>query len=230
LPTQQNHLIERLPGLERERLLAIAESVQLALAEVVYESGTLARHVYFPVDGFVSLSTTVDAHPGLEVGMVGREGMVGIPLALGVPRTPMRAIVQGAGTAWRIAATPYRRELARGPALRRSLGRYVCVLMAQLAMSAACLRFHRIEPRLSRWLLMTQDRAHADRLHVTHDFLACLLGVRRVGITLAAGVLQKRGLIAYRRGDITILDRAGLEACACSCYAFDRQAYAAAMR
>lgn len=230
MSTQQNHLIERLPRLERERLLAIAESVHLGLAEVLHEGGTLARHVYFPVDGFVSLLTTLDSHPGLEVGMVGREGMVGIPLALGVPRMPLSAIVQGAGTAWRIEAIPYRRELARGPALRRSLGRYACVLMAQLAASAACLRFHRIEPRLARWLLMTQDRAHAGHLHVTHDLLAYMLGVRRVAITLAAGMLQKRGLIAYHRGDITILDRAGLEARACPCYAFDRQAYAKVMR
>ena len=161
--------------------------------------------------------------------MVGREGMLGVWLALDVTDTPLRAIVQGSGSAWRIAALPFRRELARSPALRRILDRYLCVLMAQLAASAACLRFHRIEPRLARWLLMTQDRAHADRFHVTHDFLAYMLGVRRVGVTMAAGALQERGQIAYHRGELVVLDRAGLEASACSCYAADRRVYAAVM-
>lgn len=229
MSTQQNHLIGQLPPRERERLLAVAEPVQLVLPEVICDSGTPARHVYFPVDGFISLLTSVDRHPSLEVGMVGREGMLGVWLALGLPDTPLRAIVQGSGSAWRIAAQPFRRELARSPALRRILDRYFYVLMAQLAASAACLRFHRIEPRLARWLLMTQDRAHADRFHVTHDFLAYMLGVRRVGVTMAAGVLQARGQIAYHRGELVVLDRAGLEASACSCYAADRRVYLAVM-
>lgn len=229
LTSAQNHLLEQLPRADRERLLGISEPVQLELSEVLHERDTLVRHVYFPVDGFVSLLTHVDAHPSLEVGMVGREGMLGVSLALGVPSTPLRAIVQGAGSAWRIAAEPYLHELAHSAALQKSMGRYVHVLMAQLATSAACLRFHQIEPRLARWLLMTQDRAHADRFHVTHDFLAYMLGVRRVGVTMAAGVLQERGLIAYHRGELVVLDRAGLEANACSCYAADRQGYAALM-
>lgn len=229
MTSAQNHLLEQLPREDRERLLAVSEPVQLELSEVLYERDTLVDHVYFPVDGFVSLLTHVDEHPSLEVGMVGREGMLGVSLALGVPSTPLRAIVQGGGAAWRIAAAPYLHEHARSPALQKSLGRYVHVLMAQLVTSAACLRFHQIEPRLARWLLMTQDRAHADRFHVTHDFLAYMLGVRRVGVTMAAGVLQERGLIAYHRGELVVLDRAGLEANACSCYAADRQGYAAVM-
>jgi CRP-like cAMP-binding protein len=229
LTSAQNHLLAQLPQAERERLLAISEPVQLHLSEVLYERDTAVRHVYFPVDGFISLLTHVDEHPSLEVGMVGREGMLGVSLALGVADTPLRAIVQGPGAAWRIAAAPYRHELGRSAALRTCLGRYVHVLMAQLATSAACLRFHMIEPRLARWLLMTQDRAHADRFHVTHDFLAYMLGVRRVGVTMAAGVLQERGLIAYHRGELVVLDRPGLEASACSCYAADQRGYAAVM-
>jgi CRP-like cAMP-binding protein len=229
LTIAENQLLAGLPRPDRERLLSLAESVDLKLAEVIYERESVVRHVYFPVDGFVSLLTRVDDHPSLEVGMVGREGMVGASLALGVASTPLRAIVQGGGSAWRIAAAPYRRELARSVALQKSLGRYLYVLMAQFATSAACLRFHRIEPRLARWLLMTQDRAHNERFHVTHDFLAYMLGVRRVGVTMAAGALQDRGLIEYHRGELTVLDRAGLESSACSCYAADRNCYAAVM-
>ena len=161
--------------------------------------------------------------------MVGREGMLGAQLALGVATAPLRALVQGAGTAWRIGAGAFRRELARSPALQRSLDRYLYVLMAQLAASAACLRFHLIGPRLARWLLMSQDRAQADSFRVTHEFLAYMLGVRRVGITAAAGGLQRSGLIDYHRGELTVLDRAGLEAAACDCYAADCKAYAATM-
>lgn len=221
----QNHLLELLPRKDCERLMAAGEPVQLVLADVLYERDTAVRHVYFPIDAFVSLVTQVDKHPSLEVGMVGREGLVGATLALGITTTPLHAVVQGAGSAWRIAAVPFRRELARSPALKRCVDRYLYVLMAQLATSAACLRFHLIEPRLARWLLMTQDRAHADRFHVTHDFLAYMLGVRRVGVTMAAGALQAAGLIEYHRGELKVLDRERLEAAACTCYAADRRGY-----
>ena len=229
LANAQNHLLELLPRKDRKRLLAVSEAVEFVLAEVLYERDTVVRDVYFPVDGFVSLVTQVDKHPSLEVGMVGREGMLGASLALGIATTPLRAVVQGAGSAWRIAAVPFRLELARSPALKRCLDRYLYVLMAQLAASAACLRFHLIEPRLARWLLMTQDRAHADRFRVTHDFLAYMLGVRRVGVTMAAGALQASGLIEYHRGELKVLDRTGLEAAACSCYAADRLGYESVM-
>jgi CRP-like cAMP-binding protein len=150
-----------------------------------------------------------------------------VQLALGVPTTPLHALVQGSGAAWRVGAKAFRQQLAHSPALQRGIHRYLYVLMSQLATSAACLRFHQIGPRLARWLLMSQDRAHADHFRVTQEFLAYMLGVRRVGITMAAGVLQRGGLIGYHRGDFTVLDRPGLEAAACGCYAADRKTYTA---
>jgi CRP-like cAMP-binding protein len=225
LAAAQNHLIEQLPRKDRLRLLALCEPVELILAEVLCERGTPARHVYFPTDGFVSLVTMIDGSAGLEVGMVGREGMVGAHLALGVATSPLRALVQGAGASWRIRTPAFRTELARSAALQRSMNRYLYVLMSQLAASAACLRFHLIGPRLARWLLMSQDRAHADTFHVTQEFLAYMLGVRRVGVTAAASAMQRSRLIVYRRGEMTVLDRGGLEAAACACYAADRHAY-----
>jgi CRP-like cAMP-binding protein len=227
LASVENHLIERLPRAERTRLLALCEPVELVLAEVMFEPGQVTRHVWFPIDGFVSLITLIDGSPGLEVGMVGREGMLGAHLALGVTTAPLRALVQGPGKAWRIGAVAFRAELARSKPLQRGLNRYLYVLMAQLAAATACLRFHQIGPRLARWLLMSQDRAHADHFHVTHEFLAYMLGVRRVGVTAAASALQRGGLIEYRRGELKVLDRTGLEAAACGCYAADRLSYAA---
>ncbi len=225
MPVAQNHLIELLPRADRVRLLALCEPVDLVLGEVLCEVDAPLAFAYFPVGGFISLLTRTGAHPSLEVGMVGREGMHGATLALGVPSMPLQALVQGEGSAWRISSTALRRELASSTALRRTLLRYVVVVMGQMATSAACLRFHMITPRLARWLLMSADRAHASQFQVTHEFLASMLGVRRVGVTAAAGALQRQGLITYRRGQVTVLDRAGLEAAACVCYAHQHQAY-----
>ena len=226
LAAVENHLIELLPRRARLSLLAICEPVPLVLAEVLCEPGGPARHVYFPTHGFISLVAMTAGSPGVEVGMVGREGMLGAQLALGVATNPLHSLVQGAGAAWRVGAVAFRRELAASAALQRSLHRYLYVLMAQQAASVACLRFHLIGPRLARWLLMSQDRARSDSFHVTHEFLAYMLGVRRVGITMAAGSLQRDGLIEYHRGDFVVLDRRGLEAAACGCYSADQQAYA----
>lgn len=229
MPPFQNQLIERLPRKEKSRFLGLCEDVELIMSTVLCESGEVTRYAYFPTTGIISLVTAIDGHPVLEVGMVGQEGMLGAQLALGVGRAPLHALVQGPGRAWRLAAAPFRRELARNDALRGRLDRYLYVMMNQMASSAACLRFHQIGPRLARWLLMTQDRAHSENFHVTHEFLAYMLGVRRVGITTAAVALQRSGVIEYRRGDVTIVDRPGLEAAACSCYATDLEAYAASM-
>jgi CRP-like cAMP-binding protein len=230
LATAENHLIELLPRKDRLRLLAICEPADLGLAEVLCEPGKPTSHVYFPTEAFISLVTPIDGKPALEVGMVGREGMVGAQLVLGVVTTPLHAVVQGPGASWRVGANAFRSELARSVALQRGMNRYLYVLMAQLAASAACLRFHQIGPRLARWLLMTQDRAHSESFQVTHEFLAYMLGVRRVGITTAASALQRRGLIEYHRGHLNVLDRCGLEAAACSCYAGDQLAYAELLR
>jgi CRP-like cAMP-binding protein len=226
VPTDQNHLIELLPSKSRSRLLAICEPVDLAMGEVLSDAGLPTRYVYFPTVGFVSLVTTINGRPTLEVGMVGREGMLGAQLVLGVEAAPLHAVVQGAGAAWRIGRAEFSRELVHSSALQRGLNRYVYVTMMQFASAASCLRFHQIGPRLARWLLMTQDRARSDTFHITHEFLAYMLGVRRVGITTAACALQRDGLIRYRRGEIRVLNRRGLKAAACSCYAADREAYA----
>ena len=230
MATAVNALIERLPRKDRLRVLAAAEPVELVLSEVLNDPGTPTRHVYFPTEGFISLVARIDGSPGVEVGMVGREGMLGAQLALGVATAPLHALVQGAGRAWRIGAAAFKKELALSPALQRQLSGYLYVLMAQMSTSAGCLRFHQIGPRLARWLLMMHDRSGSDRFIVTQEFLAYMLGVRRVGITHAAGKLQASGLIEYHRGHFTVKDRSGLEQAACGCYAADRRSYAVVLK
>jgi hypothetical protein len=225
LAVAENRLIASLPSRDRARLVAACESVQLAVGRVLGQRGQPTRQVVFPHDCFISLVTAIEGEPGLEVGMVGSEGMLGAQLALGVGTALFDASVQGTGSARCLSATAFRRQLALSEPLRRAVHRYVYVLMAQFATSAACTRFHNVESRLARCLLMSQDRAHCDSFHLTHEFLACMLGVRRVGITRAAGDLARGDLIRYHRGKITVLDRAGLEGAACGCYAADRLAY-----
>ncbi len=220
-----NHLLKALPERDLRRALEGCEPVELVFADVLYAPGTPMAHVYFPTASFISLIMPIDAAASLEVGLIGDEGMFGIALALGVDGSPMRAVVQGAGPALRMEAAVFVRELARSDALHRAVDRYIAFQLGQLAQTAACTRFHVVEARLARWLLMTQDRAHASTFHVTQEFLALMLGVRRVGVTKAASALQRAGLIRYNRGNMTVLERRGLKAASCGCYKADRDSY-----
>lgn len=213
-----NRLLATLPSKDHEEIIANCESVELRLGEVISEPGQMIHSIYFPTDSFISLVTPPDNNAGLEVGLVGNEGMIGTPLILGVGVTLLRTFVQGAGPAWCMTAERFHDALQQSSALQATLNRYLYVLMNQLAQMVTCTRFHLVEARLARWLLMTQDRAHSDHFHITHEFLAFMLGVRRVGVTKAASALQQRELIHYSRGNITVIDRVGLTAAACGCY------------
>ncbi|BBE50695.1 hypothetical protein OYT1_ch1135 [Ferriphaselus amnicola] len=213
-----NSLLAALPGKEFELLKATLEPIPLTFGDVIYLPGEPIEHVYFPTDALVSLLTQVSGHQALEVGMVGHEGMLGIPLALGVSHSPVCALVQGTGTALRMSSAHFRDEFRQSTLLQREINRYTFELMVQLTQTAACNRFHRVEERLARWLLMTRDRVRSNQFHQTQDLLGNMLGVRRVGVTKAAGALRERKLITYNRGEIKILDGIGLEAAACSCY------------
>jgi CRP-like cAMP-binding protein len=213
-----NGLIEGLPRADRARILKGCEHVELVLGAVLCEAGQPIVYVYFPLTGFISLVASVDGHPPLEMGLIGSEGLLGVTLVLGVNLAELRGVVQGTGTALRMTGTQVRRELKRSPALRRTFSRYLYVMLSQNSQSTACIRFHHIEERLARWLLMTHDRANADFFHLTHSFLADMLGVQRSAVTIAAGALQARNLIGYTRGRIRVLNRRGLEAASCECY------------
>jgi CRP-like cAMP-binding protein len=215
----KNALIAGLPRDDRIAFLKHCEPVTLVFGDILCEADQPMTHAYFPMKGFISRTSILDEHQPLEIGLIGNEGMLGATLALGVNEAPMRAVVQGAGTALRMTASALRRELRGRTGIPSIIHRYLYLLIAQLARSSACTRFHEIEPRLARWLLMTHDRAHADHFRLTHEFLADMLGVRRSGVSIAAAKLQRKRLIRYSRGEINVLDRKGLEAASCTCYA-----------
>lgn len=213
-----NSLLDALPRKDYQQLLSGLQPVELFYGQVLYDPAQPIEQVYFPTNCLISLLTAVDKHRTLEVGMVGNEGMVGMPLALGINASGVRALVQGTGTALCMTAKRFMTEFRRSPPLQHAVFRYTHFLMAQVSQTAACNRFHNTNARLARWLLMTGDRLGAHEFHLTQEFLADMLGIRRVGVTKAASVLQQKKLIEYRRGHLSILDRQGLEAAACTCY------------
>ena len=213
-----NQLLERLSRRDLAHLLERMEPVNLLCGDVLCEPDRPYGHVYFPLTGFISLVTDVAGHQPLEVGLIGNEGMLGATIALEIQQSPLRGVVQGNGNALRMPLKQFQRELGESRGLDLAIKHYLYVLLAQLSQTAACTCFHEIEQRLARWLLMTHDRAQSDSFHLTHQLLADMLGVRRSAVTIAAGTLQAAGLISYTRGEINIVDRAGLEAAACECY------------
>jgi len=217
-PPIANKLLAALPKKEYQALQSRLEETPLVFEEFIYRPNELISDVYFPNSGIISLLAGVNAHGTLEVGLVGNEGMLGLSVFLGVNSSGNRAVVQGAGSAMKMRATALRKQCDKGGALPRLLQRYAHSVLTQITQSAVCNQFHSVDARLARWLLMTHDRIADDEFQLTQEFLSNMLGVRREGVSKAAGKLQKRNLITYSRGRLKVLDRAGLEATSCGCY------------
>ncbi len=226
IPTvPENRLLAALPAGEFRTLSPLLERVELVYKKVLYQANDKIRHVYFPESGIISLLSVVDAHNSTEVGIVGNEGMAGLPLFMLVSTSSTLALVQGAGLALRMKAADFKKYAAESASLRAVLLRYMHSLFTQISQSAACNQFHSIDKRLARWLLMTQDRMHSREFQITQDFLSSMLGVRREGVNIAAGALQEKGLICYVRGSMKIKNRKQLERAACSCYKVIKKEY-----
>jgi CRP-like cAMP-binding protein len=213
-----NRLLAKLPKKEYQRLLPQLQQTTLTFGDVLYDPGDPIKYVYFPTDSIVSLLSTVAERSTLEVGMVGNEGMVGLPIFMGVSISTTRALVQGEGSAMRMTSAAFREEVKEG-SLHQLMHRYSHSLLTQISQSSACNRFHMVDARLARWLLMSRDRLGRDEFRLTQDFMSNMLGVRREGVNKAAGALQDQKLIHYSRGSIKLLDGRGLEAISCVCYA-----------
>ena len=222
---RRNSLLTSLDAGEYSELLDGAENVGLELRHVFYEANAPITHVYFVTHGVASIIAPVGDGASVEVGTVGNEGLIGLPLLLGADREAAKAFAQVAGSALRVTAAAFQHCVATSPALRGLFLRYAHSYLSQVSQSSACNRAHSIEERCARWLLLTHDRVGADEFPLTHEFLSFMLGVRRAGVTVAAGILQKAGFIDYTHGRITIVDREGLEGAACACYRIIRASY-----
>src|SRR5688572_8519118 len=216
---RDNHILDALPALERERLFPHLELVELPLGSVLYESGDKLRHIYFPTNAIVSLLYVMQDGASAEIAVVGNDGAVGVSLFMGGETTPSRAIVQSAGFAYRLAGKKLKAEFNRHGEMLHVLLRYTQSLLTQMAQTAVCNRHHTLDQQLCRWLLLSLDRLRSNRLEMTQELIANMLGVRREGVTESAGKLQKLGVIRYARGKITVLDRPQLERLSCECYA-----------
>jgi CRP-like cAMP-binding protein len=214
----QNHLLDALPAADYERLKPHFELVNLNLGDVLYEPGGRMRYVYFPTTAIVSLLYVMEDGASAEIAIVGNEGILGISLFMGGESTPSRAVVQSAGHGYRMKASLLKDEFARFGVLMHLLLRYTQALITQMAQTAVCNRHHTVDQQLCRWLLLSLDRLSSNELIMTQELIANMLGVRREGVTEAAGKLQSAGLVSYRRGKITVLDRPGVEARSCECY------------
>ncbi len=215
---RQNHLLAALPDETYDRLLPHLELIPMPLGKVLYESGIQMRHVFFPTTSIVSLLYVMEDGASAEIAIVGHEGVVGISLFMGGESTPSRAVVQSAGEAYRLPGQILKTEFERGGPLQHLLLRYTQALLTQMAQTAVCNRHHSLDQQFCRWLLLSIDRLQSNELVMTQELIANMLGVRREGVTEAAGNVQKAGLIKYQRGHITVLDRPGLEARVCECY------------
>jgi CRP-like cAMP-binding protein len=216
---QQNHLLAALSAAERERLYPHLQLVSMPLGKVLYESGDLLRHVYFPTDSIISLLYVMADGASAEIAVVGNEGLIGIALFMGGETTPSRAVVQSAGSAYRLMGQYLKEEFRRNSGMQLLLLRYTQALITQMAQTAVCNRHHSVDQQLCRWLLLSLDRLSSNTLIMTQELIANMLGVRREGVTEAAGKLQELGVIRYARGRITVLDRPRLEQLCCECYA-----------
>jgi CRP-like cAMP-binding protein len=218
-PPTRNHLLAALPATDYERLQPHLEPLPLPLGWALYESGDRQGHVFFPTEGIVSLLYVMENGASAEIAVTGNEGLIGVSLFMGGESTPSRAIVQSAGQAYRLAGEIVRKEFDRGGHLQHLLLRYTQALITQMAQTAVCNRHHSVEQQLCRWLLLSLDRLPSNELRMTQELIANMLGVRREGVTEAAGRLQEAGLIRYQRGQIAVLDRPGVEQRVCECYA-----------
>ena len=216
---QKNHLLAALTATERERLYPHLQLVPMPLGKVLYESGDVMRHVYFPTDSIISLLYVLEDGASAEISVVGNEGIIGVSLFMGGETTPSRAIVQSAGSAYRLIGQLLKEEFHRNGGMQLLLLRYTQALLTQMAQTAVCNRHHSVDQQLCRWLLLSLDRLASNKLTMTQELIANMLGVRREGVTDAAGKLQKLGVIQYARGRITVLDRPKLEKLCCECYA-----------